>query len=163
MEQIMQKVPMTVEGAKKLKEELARLKSEERPKIVKAIAEARAHGDLKENAEYHAAKELQGLTEARVRDLEHKIANAQVIDISKIPHTGKIVFGVTVKLLNIDTEQQVAYKIVGDEESDLKTNKISIHSPIARALIGKQTGDIVEIATPTATVSYEVLAVEYVS
>jgi transcription elongation factor GreA len=158
----MQKIPMTIEGSQLLHEELNHLKSVERPKIVNAIAEARAHGDLKENAEYHAAKEQQGLSEARIRYIEQALADAQIIDITKIPNAGKVVFGTTVKLINTDNDQHITYKIVGDDEADIKKNKISIHSPIARALIGKQADDVIEITAPNGKVTYEIIAVEYV-
>ena len=140
----MQKIPMTVEGATKLRQELDNLKKVERPRIVAAIAEARAHGDLKENAEYHAAREI-----------ESKLSNAQIIDIKKIPQGDKVIFGCTVDLINLDTEERVTYKIVGDDESDVKLNMISYQSPIVRAMIGKEVGDIVVVKTPAGDVEYE--------
>ena len=155
----MQKIPMTIDGAKQLRNELEHLKHEQRPKIAKAIAEARALGDLKENAEYHAAKEWQGLTEARIRDLEHKLANANIIDVKALHRTGRVVFGVTVEL--IDTANQgFKYQLVGDDEADGK-NKISIYSPLARALVGKAEGDFVEVKTPGGMVGYEIMQVLY--
>lgn len=157
----MNKVPMTINGANKLREELERLKNLERPRLSKAIGEARAHGDLKENAEYHAAKELQGLTEARIRDIEAKLSNALVIDVTKIPNRGVVVFGTTVHAINLDSDQEVVYQLVGDDEADYKVNKISINSPIARAFIGKQVGDIVEAKTPAGITNFEISEVEY--
>ncbi len=152
----MKRVPMTVKGAEALQEELRHLKSEVRPRITAAIAEARAHGDLKENAEYHAAREQQSFTEGRIQDIESKLADAQVIDISTIENTGKVIFGVQVKIVNIESEEVKSYQIVGDDESDIKLGKISVNSPIARALIGKKVGDEVTVNTPTATVVYEI-------
>lgn len=158
----MQKHPMTKEGADKLQAELHRLKKEERPQITQAIADAREHGDLKENAEYHAAREQQGLIEARIKMLESILSHAQVIDVSKLEANGRIVFGATVKLLNIETDEEVLYRIVGNEESDVKENKISINSPIARALIGKAEGDDVVVQAPSGEIEYEVLEVRYI-
>jgi transcription elongation factor GreA len=156
----MEKVPMTAEGYAALEIEIKHLKSVERPRIIKAIAEARAHGDLSENAEYHAAKEQQGMTEARVADLEDKLSRADVIDVSKL--SGKQVkFGATVKLVDEDTEEEVKYQIVGEVEADVKQAKISITSPIARALIGKSVGDTVEVATPGGGKCYEILTVSF--
>lgn len=155
------KSPMTQQGADALRDELEHLKRVERPQIVKDIAEARAHGDLKENAEYHAAKERQGLTEARVRDIEHKLAHAQIIDISSMPNTGRVIFGVTVKLLNCDTDEEVTYQIVGEDEADLKHNKISYTSPIARGVIGKMVDDVVVINTPSGEVEYEIVELSH--
>jgi len=152
----LKRVPMTVKGAEALQEELRHLKSEVRPRITAAIAEARAHGDLKENAEYHAAREQQSFTEGRIQDIESKLADAQVIDISTIENTGKVIFGVQVKIVNIESEEVKSYQIVGDDESDIKLGKISVNSPIARALIGKKVGDEVIVNTPTATVVYEI-------
>jgi len=151
----MQKVPMTVEGATKLRQELDNLKKVERPRIVAAIAEARAHGDLKENAEYHAAREQQSFAEGRIQEIESKLSNAQIIDIKKIPQADKVIFGCTVDLINLDTEERVTYKIVGDDESDVKLNMISYQSPIVRAMIGKEVGDIVVVKTPAGDVEYE--------
>lgn len=157
----MQKHPMTKEGADKLQAELQRLKKEERPRITQAIADAREHGDLKENAEYHAAREQQGFIEARIKQLESVLSHAQIIDVSNIDAHGKIVFGAKVKLLNIDTDEEVVYRIVGNEESDLKQNKISINSPIARALIGKEEGDEIVVQAPSGNIDYEILEVLY--
>ena len=138
------RVPMTVEGEVALRAELERLKTQDRPTVIAAIAEAREHGDLKENAEYHAAREQQGFIEGRIADIESKLSVVQVIDVTSLPHTGKVIFGTTVDLINVDTDAEVTYKIVGDDEADIKLNKISINSPIARALIGKEEGDIVD-------------------
>lgn len=156
----MERVPMTVEGFQKLETELQRLKSEERPRIIQAISEARAHGDLSENAEYHAAKEAQGLNEAKVAELEDKLSRADVIDPTTL--SGKSVkFGATVTLMDEDTEEKVKYKIVGDYEANVREGKISISSPIARALIGKSKNDTAEVMTPKGARSYEVLKVEW--
>ncbi len=156
----MEKMPMTVAGHAAMEEELKRLKSVERPRIIAAISEARKHGDLSENAEYHAAKEQQGLNEARVAELEDMLARAEVIDVSKL--SGKTVkFGATVKLVDEDTEEEVAYQIVGDNEADVKQGRISISSPISRALIGKTVGDSVEVSTPGGGKSYEILKVQF--
>ncbi|WP_438958895.1 transcription elongation factor GreA [Porticoccus sp.] len=151
----MQKIPMTVEGATKLRQELDNLKKVERPRIVAAIAEARAHGDLKENAEYHAAREQQSFAEGRIQEIESKLSNAQIIDIKKIPQGDKVIFGCTVDLINLDTEERVTYKIVGDDEADVKLNMISYQSPVVRAMIGKEVGDIVVVKTPAGDVEYE--------
>lgn len=156
----MERVPMTVEGFQFLEAELQRLKAEERPRIIQAIAEARAHGDLSENAEYHAAKEAQGMNEAKVAELEDKIGRAEVVDTSKLSGTS-IKFGATVTLVDEDTEEKVKYKIVGDLEANVREGKISISSPIARALIGKSTGDTAEVTTPKGARSYEVLKIEW--
>lgn len=157
----MNQYPMTVQGADALRDELNYLKSVRRPEIIEAIAEAREHGDLKENAEYHAAREQQGFCEGRIQDIEGKLGNAQIIDVSKIPNTGKVIFGVTVTLLNIDTDEEVSYQIVGDDEADIKNNRISVSSPIARGLIGKTVDSEVEIKTPAGVVEYEIIAVEH--
>lgn len=157
----MNQIPMTVGGAEALRAELKRLKQEERPKIIQAIADAREHGDLKENAEYHAAREQQGFCEGRIQEIEAKLSNAQIIDVTKMPNSGKIVFGVTVTLYNTSTDKEVRYKIVGDDESDIKNNLISVNSPIARALIGKQIDDVAVVTTPSGEVEYEVVQVEY--
>lgn len=157
----MTKVPMTATGAEKLQAELARLKNEERPKIIKAISEARAHGDLKENAEYHAAKEQQSFTEGRIREIEAKLSHAHIIDISKIENTGKVIFGATVTLYNVKNDNEVTYQIVGEDEADLKHQKISITSPIARAIIGKTSDDEITVKTPQGDVSYEIISVDY--
>ena len=156
-----QKFPMTVQGEQKLREELDHLKKVERPRIVQAIAEAREHGDLKENAEYHAAREQQSFCEGRIQEVEGKLSNAQVIDVTTLPKNGKVVFGVTVSLLNVDTEKHVIYQIVGEDEADIKANKISRGSPIARALIGKEEGDVVEVMAPGGAKSYEIVKVKY--
>lgn len=156
------RVPMTAEGAKQLHAELDRLEHVARPDVIKAISEARAHGDLKENAEYHAAKEEQALIEGRIQQIKHKLSHAQVIDVTKIKNEGVVVFGATVELLNLDTDEKVSYKIVGEDEADLKHKKISVNSPIARAFIGKSIGDEVEVQIPSGAISYEVVGVEYV-
>ncbi len=157
----MQRFPMTIEGAKALEEELQRLKTTERPRISKAIAEAREHGDLKENAEYHAAREEQGFIEGRIADIEGKLSAVQIIDIRSIPYTGKVVFGCTVTIINVDTEESKTYRIVGDDEADIKQGRISAASPIARGLLGKSEGDSVEIETPGGKVEYEIDKVEH--
>ena len=158
---VMQRYPMTPAGHLALEEELKHLKTVERPRITQAIAEAREHGDLKENAEYHAAREQQGLSEARIRDIEAKLGGAQVIDVATLPKDGRVVFGVTVVIENIDTEEQQRYTIVGEDEADFKINKISINSPIARGLIGKSEGDEAKIQTPRGEVEYEIVEVIY--
>ncbi len=152
----MQKVPMTVAGEAALREELEHLKKVERPKVIADIAEAREHGDLKENAEYHAAREQQGFIEGRIQDIESKLSNVQVIDVKNIPHTGKVLFGTTVRLINIDTEEEKQYQIVGEDEADVPKGKISVGSPIARALIGKEEGDVVVVKVPSGTIEYEI-------
>ena len=156
----MQKIPMTSEGHKALDEELKHLKSVERPAVIAAISEAREHGDLSENAEYHAAKERQGWIEGRVQELEDKIARAQVIDVSKMSGT-QVKFGATVTVVDEDTDQESTYKIVGDDEADVKSGKISLSSPIARAMINKEEGDVVEVNAPGGVKSYEILKVEW--
>lgn len=156
----MDRVPMTVEGKAKLDEELKKLITEERPSVIAAIEEARAHGDLKENAEYAAAKEKQGHVEGRIREIQGKIAIAQVIDPSEIEEE-KVVFGATVKLLNVDTDEEIVYQLVGEDEANVKDSKISVTSPIARSLIGKEEGDEVVVRTPKGNKSYEILGVEY--
>ena len=158
----MTKVPLTARGAAQLKEELRRLKSEERPKVTAAIATARAHGDLKENAEYHAAKEQQGLMEARIRDIEAKLSNAQIIDVTELNPNGRVVFGATVALVDVADGSEVRYQIVGEDEADIKAGLLSIGSPIARAVIGKREGDEVEVVTPGGRRAYEIAAVEYI-
>ncbi|MBE8166836.1 MAG: transcription elongation factor GreA [Shewanella sp.] len=157
----MNKVPMTVVGAEQLRKELDELKFDRRPKITQAIAEARELGDLKENAEYHAAREEQGICEARVRDIEGKLSNVQIIDVTKLENTGRIIFGTTVTILNLDTDDEVTYRIVGDDEANIKENLISVNSPIARGLIGKNEGDEVGITTPGGVTDYEVVTVKY--
>ncbi len=156
----MDKVPMTAEGFASLEAEIKHLKAVERPRIIKAIAEARTHGDLAENAEYHAAKEQQGITEARVADLEDKLSRADIIDVSKLKGD-RVMFGATVTLLDEDTEEKVKYRIVGELEANVKQGKISITSPIARALLGKRKRDVVEVSTPGGGKSYEVLRVSF--
>jgi transcription elongation factor GreA len=158
----MNKVPMTVRGHELLQGELKRLKSVDRPVVIQSIAEARAHGDLKENAEYHAAKEQQGFIEGRIKDLEGKLSNLQVIDVTEIDARGKIVFGCTVELLDLDTDTDIVYKIVGEDEADIKQGMISCLSPIARALIGKNEGDEISFAAPGGEKQYEVIEVSYV-
>lgn len=152
---------MTVEGAELLQKELNQLKKK-RPEISQAIAEARAHGDLKENAEYHAAREQQGLTEARIRDIESKLTNANIIDITKITNQGRVIFGATVRLYDLTKEEEIVYKLVGEDEASAQNGKISITAPLARALVGKNTGDVVDVITPAGSVSYEIIAVEYI-
>ncbi len=154
--------PMTLQGAEKLRSELSELKSVARPQVIQAIAEAREHGDLKENAEYHAAREQQGFIEGRIADIEAKLSNAQVIDILDLTPNGKIVFGATVELVNEDTGKEVTYQIVGDDEADIKENKISVNSPVARALIGKMEGDIASVDAPGGIIEYEVISVKYI-
>jgi transcription elongation factor GreA len=156
------KVPITVRGAELLREELRKLKSEDRPRIIQAIAEARAHGDLKENAEYHAAKDQQGFVEARIKEIEAKLSNIQVIDVTTVDAKGKIVFGATVELLDEQTGKEIVYRIVGEDEADIKYGLISFTSPIARALIGKNEGDDVIFSAPGGEKRYEVIQVRYV-
>ncbi len=157
----MQSIPMTLRGAENLREELDFLKSVRRPQIIAAIAEAREHGDLKENAEYHAAREQQGFCEGRIQDIEAKLSNAQIIDVTKMPQTGRVIFGATVTVLNLDSEEEQTYRIVGDDEADFKQNLISVNSPIARGLVGKEQDDVVVIRTPGGEVEFEILKVEY--
>lgn len=154
--------PITANGVKKLREDLEFLKTKERPRIINAIAEARAHGDLKENAEYHAAREQQSFIEGRILDIESKLANCQIIDVTQIPNEGKVIFGATVTLLNLNTQTEVTYQIVGEGEADIKANKISITSPTARALIGKFLDDTIEVITPQGKISYEIVDVNYI-
>jgi transcription elongation factor GreA len=154
-------VPMTLHGSDALKDELHHLKSVARPQVVEAISEARAHGDLKENAEYHAAKEQQSFIEGRLQELEAVLSNAQIIDPTELPKDGRVVFGVTVDLINIDNEDKVTYQIVGDYESDIKKNRVSISSPIARALIGKEIDDIAVVKAPSGAIEYEIAAIRY--
>jgi transcription elongation factor GreA len=156
------KIPLTVRGIEKLREELKRLKSVERPAIVKAIAEARAHGDISENAEFHAAKEQQSFLEGRIAEIETKLATAQVVDVTKVNAGGKVVFGATVKIADAESGKEAKYQIVGEDEADSKSGLISINSPIARALIGKKEGDVVEVTAPGGTREVEILGVEYV-
>jgi transcription elongation factor GreA len=156
------KVPITLRGAELLKEELHRLKTVDRPNVIAAIAEARSHGDLSENAEYDAAKERQGFIEGRIAEVEGKLSNAQIIDPASLDADGRVVFGATVELEDMDTGQTVTYQIVGDDEADIKSGKISLNSPVARALIGKYAGDVVEVQTPGGRREYEILNVSYV-
>ncbi|MBA1148082.1 transcription elongation factor GreA [Ectothiorhodospiraceae bacterium WFHF3C12] len=157
----MSKTPLTVRGAEKLREELDRLKSRDRPRVIQAIAEAREHGDLKENAEYHAAREQQSFIEGRIAEIEGKLSNAQVIDVTTLPANGKVVFGVTVDLEDVDSEKAVTYQIVGEDEADIKQGLLSINSPIARALIGKEEGDVVQVQAPGGVREYEIVEVRY--
>lgn len=159
---MMNKSPMTLRGAQKLREELQRLKSVERPRITQAIATARALGDLKENAEYHAAREQQSFNEGRISEIEAKLSNAEIIDVSKVNAHGKVVFGATVEIINVDTEEQVTYQIVGEDEADIKEGLVSINSPIARALIAKREGDEVVVKAPSGEKIYEILSVKYI-
>ncbi len=156
----MKRTPMTVRGAEALRMELKRLKSQDRPNVIKAIAEARAHGDLSENAEYHAAREQQGFIEGRIQEIEAKMSTAEIIDPSTLPKNGRVVFGAVVELEDQDSGAQVSYQIVGEDEADLKAGRISVTSPIARALVAKSEGDIVDVAAPGGTKSYEIVAVK---
>ena len=158
----MHKVPLTARGAERLREELAHLKTVMRPKITAAIAEARAHGDLKENAEYHAAREQQSFTEGRIKEIEAKLSNCQIIDVSKLNAHGKVVFGATVDLAETETGEEVTYQIVGEDEADIKQGKVSVTSPIARALIGKKEGDVAVVRAPGGVKEYDIFAVRYV-
>lgn len=158
----MQRYPMTPEGKAALEKELQQLKTVERPRIIQAIAEAREHGDLKENAEYHAAREQQGFCEGRIQDIEAKLSKAQIIDVTKLANNGRVVFGATVALLKCDTEEEIVYRIVGDDEADIKVGQISVNSPIARGLIGKVVDDVVVIRTPAGEVEFEILKVDYI-
>lgn len=158
----MSQVPITARGAEKLREELTELKQVVRPRIIKAIAEAREHGDLKENAEYHAAREQQSFTEGRIQEIEGKLGNAQIIDVTTLLPNGKVVFGTTVDLIDEDTGDEVTYQIVGEDESDIKAGLISINSPIARALIGKEEGEVVCAKTPGGDKEFEIVAVKYI-
>ncbi|EJL91492.1 transcription elongation factor GreA [Pantoea sp. BIGb0393] len=157
----MNQIPMTLKGAEKLREELNELKSVKRPRIIASIATAREHGDLKENAEYHAAREEQGFCEGRIQEIEAKLSNAQVIDITAMPKTGRVIFGATVTILNVETDEEFTYRIVGDDEADFKQNLISVNSPMARGLVGKSADDVAIVKTPGGDVEYEVLKVEY--
>lgn len=157
----MSKTPMTLLGAQRLREELQRRKSEDRPRITAAIAEARAHGDLKENAEYHAAREQQSFNEGRIADIEGKLANAEIIDVTKVAAGGRIIFGTTVEILNVDSGDEVTYRIVGEDEADIKAGLVSVNSPVARALIGKSEGDTALVRAPSGEIEYEILAVRY--
>jgi transcription elongation factor GreA len=158
----MNKVPLTVQGADQMKQELQKLKTEDRPAVVAAISEARAHGDLKENAEYHAAREQQGFIEGRIKELEGKLSNAQVIDVTRMTNEGKVIFGATVIISDIEKDKDVTYQIVGEDEANIKEGKISVGSPIARALIGKEEGDITVVAAPGGEIEYEIVEVRYI-
>lgn len=158
----MSKVPLTARGAEKLRAELQELKSVARPQVIQAISEARAHGDLKENAEYHAAKEQQGFIEGRIADIESKLSNAQIIDVTAVNAAGKIIFGTTVELVNLDTDEKVTYQIVGDDEADIALGMISVNSPVARALIAKAEGDVAIVKAPGGTIEYEIVSVKYI-
>ena len=158
----MSRIPLTKDGEILLKEKLSNLKFVERPQISQAIAEARAHGDLKENAEYHAAKELQGLVEAKISEMENTLANAQVIDVKEIPETGRVVFGSTVKVYDVDKEKEITYKIVGNLESDPENGEISIDTPIAKCMVGKFVDDEIDIQTPSGNLKYEILEVKHI-
>ena len=157
----MNKSPMTEIGAQRLRDELQKRKTDDRPRITEAIAEARAHGDLRENAEYHAAREEQGFNEARIADIERKLARAEIIDVTKIDTDGRVVFGATVELCNAVTAEEVAYKIVGEDEADIKAAMVSVNSPVARALIGKSEGDCVVVQAPGGEIEYEILGIRY--
>lgn len=158
----MNKSPMTAEGAQRLREELHRLKTVDRPRIINAIAEARALGDLKENAEYHAAREQQSFAEGRIAEIEGKLSNAEIIDVTKVNAQGRVVFGATVQLLNLSNDSEVTYRIVGEDEADIKAGLVSINSPLARGIIGKSEGDTVTLQVPSGAVEYEILAVRYI-
>ncbi len=158
----MKRTPMTLRGAERLRQELKQLKSEARPNIIRAIAEARAHGDLSENAEYHAAREQQSFIEGRINDIENRLSNAEVIDVTKLTASGRVVFGSTVQLEDQEGSGQVVYQLVGDDEADIKQALLSVSSPIARALIGKSEGDVVDVTTPGGTRTYEIVSVRYV-
>lgn len=156
------KTPMTVQGAESLRAELEQLKKVDRPRIIKAIAEAREHGDLKENAEYHAAREQQSFCEGRIQEIESKLSNSQIIDVKTIPESGRVIFGATVDLINVETDTEVRYQIVGEDEADIKNNKISVSSPIARALVGKEVGEVVVVRAPSGDIEYEIDAVRHI-
>jgi transcription elongation factor GreA len=158
----MHKIPITVRGAERLREELKRLKGVDRPNVIKAIAEARAHGDLSENAEYHAAKEQQGFIEGRIKNIESKLAHAQIIDVTKLPPNGKVVFGSTVELSDVESGEAVTYQIVGEDEADIKAGLLSVNSPVARALIGKLEGDEVSVQVPGGTRLFEIVTIRYI-
>ncbi|HUO78542.1 MAG TPA: transcription elongation factor GreA [Steroidobacteraceae bacterium] len=157
----MKRSPITVRGAERLRAELKRLKSEERPAVIKAIAEARGHGDLSENAEYHAARDQQGFIEGRIKEIEHRLSHTEIIDVSKLPQTGKVVFGTTVELEGTEDGVRVTYQVVGEDEADIRQGLIAVTSPIARALVGKEEGDTVEVQAPGGVRSYEIVAVRY--
>ena len=155
-------IPMTARGANNLREELEHLKTVRRPEIVASIAVAREHGDLKENAEYHAAREEQGFCEGRVQDIEWKLSNCQIIDVTKITNNGRVIFGCTVKIYNTETEDEITYNLVGDDEANIKENRISINSPIARGLVGKSVDDVAMVTTPGGAIEFEIVSVEYI-
>lgn len=157
----MKRPPMTASGAERLRSELARLKAEERPRIIEAIAQARAHGDLRENAEYHAAKEEQSFAEGRIAEIEDVLSRAQIIDVSKVNAGGRVVFGSLVELVNVDTDEKLTYQIVGEMEADIKTGRLSVISPVARALIGSEEGDTVVVEGPGRTTEFEIISVTY--
>ncbi len=157
----MSRSPMTARGAELLRNELRRLRGEERPRVIRAIAEARGHGDLSENAEFHAAREQQGFLEGRIKEIEARLSNAEIIDVAQLPATGRVVFGATVELADVDSGASVSYQIVGEDEADISTGRISVRSPIARAIIGKVQGDVVDVSAPGKTRSYEVVSVRY--
>jgi transcription elongation factor GreA len=157
----MKKMPITARGAELLREELKRLKSDARPRVIKAIAEARAHGDLRENAEYHAAKEEQGFIEGRIREIESRLANAEIIDVTRLNNTGRVIFGATVELVDEENGSTVFYQIVGEDEADISSGRISISSPIARAMIGRSEGDTAVVAAPGGERNYEIVKVSY--
>jgi transcription elongation factor GreA len=158
----MRKVPMTVDGAERLRAELNELKMVRRPQIIEAIADAREHGDLKENAEYHAAREQQSFCEGRIAEIEGKLADSEIIDVKQIPETGRVVFGATVTMMNLDTDTEVIYQIVGEDEADVKAGKISVASPIARAMMGKEVGEEIVVNAPAGEIEYEISAVRYI-
>ncbi len=158
----MKQIPMTVRGAEDLRKELEFLKGTRRPEIIAAIADAREHGDLKENAEYHAAREQQGFCEGRIQEIEAKLSHAQVIDVTKITNNGRVIFGATVTVFNVELGEEQVYRIVGDDEADIKENRLSVNSPIARGLVGKEVDDVVVIKTPGGDVEYEIVKVEYI-
>src|ERR1700761_7513073 len=158
----MKRTPMTLRGAEALRAELKKLKSESRPNVIKAIAEARGHGDLSENAEYHAAREQQGFIEGRIMEIESRLGNAEIIDVATLPATGRVVFGATVALEEQEQGAEVTYQIVGEDEADIRGGRISVTSPIARALIGKVQGDVVDVAAPGKTRTYEIVSVKYI-
>ncbi|WP_017221139.1 transcription elongation factor GreA [Moritella dasanensis] len=155
-------IPMTARGAANLRIELDQLKTVRRPEIVKSIADAREHGDLKENAEYHAAREEQGFCEGRIQDIEGKLSNCQIIDVTKIANNGRVIFGSTVGLYNTETEEEITYNLVGDDEANIKENRISINSPIARGLVGKSVDDVALVKTPGGAIEFEIVSVEYI-
>ncbi|MGO8976121.1 MAG: transcription elongation factor GreA [Steroidobacteraceae bacterium] len=158
----MKRTPMTLRGAERLREELKKLKSHDRPTVIKAIAEARAHGDLSENAEYHAAREQQSFIEGRINEIEHRLSSSEIIDVTRLVASGRVVFGATIELEDQDGGGKVRYQLVGDDEADIKHGLLSVSSPIARALIGKSEGDVVDVTTPGGTRSYEIVSVRYV-